>query len=114
MFDADVRFKLIVGLNLAMTVIPWLRTIFLMPVQKVDPNSPPFYTSPYYKWIRSKKQNSIQTGLQYGPTPVERFATSEKSVSNGQPKLYLWSLKFGLTFNKDEVFSKFLNQIFKS
>ena len=42
MFDADVRFKVIVGLNLAMTVIPWLRTIFLMPVQKVDPKSPPF------------------------------------------------------------------------
>ena len=99
MFDADVPFKLIVGMNLAMTVIHWFRTIFLMPVQKVDPKSPPFYTSPYYKWIRNKKQNSIQTDQPVIQTEVveidPRLSIATESLvvpkTNGQPRLYLWS-----------------------
>ena len=34
MFDYGIDFKTIIGINIALTSIQWIRTIFLMPIDK--------------------------------------------------------------------------------
>ena len=48
LYEMGLPFKLTVLMNLSFTLIPWLRTFFLMPVGWPDMKIAPFYSSPFY------------------------------------------------------------------
>ena len=48
LYEMELPFKSIVLIYLSFTLIPWLRTFFLMPVGWTDVKVAPFYSSPFY------------------------------------------------------------------
>ena len=52
LFDAGLKFKLIVAITLSLTIVHWLRTFFLMPLGWVNKDVAPFYQSSFKLKVR--------------------------------------------------------------
>ena len=84
MFDAGISFKSIIGINLVLTSIQWIRTIFLMPVYKINKDIPPFYQSPFNR--------KHLTGSGNQPKNIQKTGSDE------QPEVTASSIIFSFEF----------------
>lgn len=87
-YESGVDLKYIMLFNLTMTLVIWLRSLFLMPLTWVDPELAPFYNSPFYRGTVNPLGDAKSKNL-------EKHESVSKDEQSNQPVMkYVWTPEF--------------------